>query len=54
MTHTHTPLLGWVQLRVNLYMYNMSVYSNDEDKDKVVDCHKLMEVTTEISSYLHK
>ena len=32
-------------------MYNMSVYSNDEDKDKALDCHKLMEATVEISSY---
>ena len=45
------PLLGWVLLRVTLYMYNMSVYSNDEGKDKALDCHKLMEATVEISSY---
>ena len=45
------PLLGWVLLRVSLYMYNMSVYSNDESKDKALDCHKLMEATVEISSY---
>ena len=35
---------------LNLYMYNMSVYSNDEDKGKVLDCHKPMEATGEISS----
>ena len=35
---------------LNLYMYNMSVYSNDEDKGKVLDCHKLMEATGEVSS----
>ena len=38
-------------LRVSLYTYNMSVYSNDEDKDKALDCRKLMEATVEISSY---
>ena len=32
-------------------MYNMSVYSNDEGKDKALDCRKLMEATEEISSY---
>ena len=32
-------------------MYNMSAYTNDEDKDKVLGCHKLMEATGEISSY---
>ena len=32
-------------------MYNMSVYSNDEDKDKVLDFRKLKEATRETSSY---
>ena len=35
---------------LNLHMYNMTVYGNDEDKGKVLDCHKLMEAKGEISS----
>ena len=47
----NTLLLGWVLLKVSLYTYNKSVYSNDEDKDKALDYQKLMEATVEISSH---
>ena len=34
-----------------MYLAPCLAYSNDEDKDKVLDCRKLMEATEEISSY---